>query len=139
MVRYWCERLGHFRTHAMFWFLNKGATIEENRPIPIDFYRDFLVSSGRPTMMYTDVWANAEEDLAPVHKGPGTKSLVTLRADLSVIPQMDLEKTIRRRNDGRDYYNIDAVIEATYSSAETRYVLFVQGKRYDSVSAEYAY
>ncbi|KAL4960816.1 Hsp70 family protein [Aspergillus stella-maris] len=137
--KYWCTRLGHYRTHAMFWFLNKGSTIEEHKPIPIDFYQDFAVSKGKPHMMYTDVWCNAEDTDAPIHKNPGTKTLVTLKANLSVIPQTDLDKTIRRRADGKDYYNIDAVIEATYSSAETRYVLSVQGKKYDSVSAEYAY
>lgn len=138
-LRYWCTRLGHYRTHAMFWFLNKGQTIEENKPIPIDFFQDFAVSNGKPQMMYTEVFANAEDEDAPIHKAPGTKSLVTLKANISVIPQTDLEKTIRRRADGKNYYNIDAVIEATYSSAETRYVLSVQGKKYDSVSAEYAY
>ncbi|KAL4946804.1 hypothetical protein BDV06DRAFT_229684 [Aspergillus oleicola] len=137
--KYWCTRLGHYRTHAMFWFLNKNSKIEEHKPIPIDFYQDFPVSEGKPHMMYTDVWANAEDSDAPIHKNPGTKTLVTLKANLSVIPQTDLDNTIKRRADGKDYYNIDAVIEATYSSAETRYVLSVQGKKYDSVSAEYAY
>ncbi|KAL4988050.1 hypothetical protein BDW68DRAFT_197008 [Aspergillus falconensis] len=137
--KYWCTRHSQYRTHAMFWFLTKGSTLEENKPIPIDFFQDFPVSKGRPSMMYTDVWANAEDANAPVHKNGGTKTLVTLRANLSVIPQVDLDKTITRRKDGKEYYCIDAVIEATYSSAETRYVLSVLGKKYDAVSAEYAY
>ncbi|KAL4886656.1 hypothetical protein BJY04DRAFT_178102 [Aspergillus karnatakaensis] len=137
--KYWCTRHSQYRVYAMFWFVTKGSTIEEHKAIPIDFHQDFLVSKGKPRMLYIDVLANAEDDESPVHKGPGTKALVTLKANLSDIPQTDLDKTIRRRRDGHDYYDIDGVIEATYSSAETRYVLFCQGKRYDSVSAEYAY
>ncbi|RDW70452.1 Hsp70 family protein [Aspergillus mulundensis] len=137
--RYWCTRHGHYRVHAMFWFLERGATLQEDKAIPIDFYQDFPVAKGRPGFMYTDVWANAEDEGAPVHRNGGTKVLVTLKANLSAIPQVDLERTVVKRSDGKEYYNIDAVIEATYSSAETRYVLNVMGKRYDVVNAEYAY
>ncbi|KAL4907139.1 hypothetical protein BDW74DRAFT_166661 [Aspergillus multicolor] len=137
--RYWCTRHGQYRVHAMFWFLERGATLQEDKAIPIDFYQDFPVSKGRPGYVYTDVWANAENVDAPVHKNPGTKVLVTLKANLSAIPLVDLERTVVKRADGKEYYNIDAVIEATYSSAETKYVLNVMGKRYDVVNAEYAY
>ncbi|KAL4777983.1 hypothetical protein BJX76DRAFT_344483 [Aspergillus varians] len=128
-----------YRTPAMFWFLNKGKTIEEHKPIPLNFIQDFPVKDGNPKMLYIDVWANAEDDEAPVHKNSGTKNLVSLKGNLSVIPQTDLVKTIHRRADGNEYYCFEGVIEATYSSAETRYVLSVMGKKYDSVTAEYAY
>ncbi|KAL2869219.1 Hsp70 family protein [Aspergillus lucknowensis] len=137
--KYWCSRLGFFRAPEMVWFVTKGLAIEENKPIPIDFNQDYLVSDGKPQVLYMDIYADAELSKAPVHKANSTKVLVTLKANLSGIPQADLDKTIRRRPDGKDYYGIDGSIEATYSSAETTYVLFCQGKRYATVRAEYAY
>ncbi|KAJ0418508.1 hypothetical protein BJY00DRAFT_177645 [Aspergillus carlsbadensis] len=137
--KYYCARSGFHRAPEMIWFVTKGSTIEEDKPIPIDFHQDFLVSNGKPQMLYMDIWADPELTDAPVHKANSTKSLVTLKANLSGIPQSDLDKTVRKCHDGKNWYDIDGVIEATYTSAETTYVLFCQGKRYDTVRAEYAY
>lgn len=91
-------------------------------------------------MLYMNIYADAAVDSAPVHRVEGsTKVLVTLKANLSVLPRSDLKQTIKKAWDGKSYYHIDGVIEATFGSAETTYVLFCQGKRYDTVKAEYAY
>ncbi|KAL4758710.1 Hsp70 family protein [Aspergillus foveolatus] len=137
--RYWCSRDCEYRARAMVWFLTKGSTLEEDKPIPIKFYQDFRVSAGRPNMLSINVWVNAEDTSAPVHRNSDTKTLAKLKANLSAVPQVDLDWTIIKRKDGYEYYCLDGVIEATYSSAETTYVLSVMGKKYDTVNAEYAY
>ncbi|KAL4813417.1 hypothetical protein BDW67DRAFT_177860 [Aspergillus spinulosporus] len=137
--KYWCTRHCQYRANVMVWFLTKGSTLEEEKPIPIKFYQDFPVSDGRPNMLCIDVLANAVDTSAPVHRNSDTKALVTLKANLITVPQVDLDWTVITRKDGKEYYCLDGVIEATYSSAETRYVLSVMGKKYDTVSAEYAY
>ncbi|KAI9374735.1 hypothetical protein BJX61DRAFT_264991 [Aspergillus egyptiacus] len=137
--KYWCARSGFHRAPQMFWFVTKNTSIEENKPIPIDFNNYFLVRAGKPKFVEIHIFADAEAHPAPIHKGATTKTLVTLKANLSGIPQAELDKTVWKGYDGLEYYNINGVIEATYGSAETTYVLFCQGRRYDTVKAEYAY
>lgn len=121
----------------MQWFIRKGEAVEEGRPRSINFVHDFLVSAGKPTSVAIEVYHDAQSTSAPVHKRTGTTKLVTLEADLAHLTTNDLSSTIERQADGHQYYIIEGSIEATFLSASTKYVLVCQGKRYDTVTAEY--
>ena len=66
----------------------------------------------------------------------GVTHLVTLKADLSCIPETDLE--YRRGKDDHRYYVYDYDISMTHHSASTEYALIYKDKIYDSITAEYA-
>jgi hypothetical protein len=125
----------------MQWFIRKGDVVEENKPKPIAFEQDFLVSKARKDQLKSvpmAIWADSESPTAPIHRGNSVKKLVTLNADLTHLSQDNLERTKRRLTDGKYYYVIEGSIEAIFSSALTKYMLFYQGKRYDTITAEYA-
>lgn len=121
----------------MSWFIKKGDPVRESQPTEITYHRHFLVSSGHPRSLHLNIWYDEKTTTAPIHKNSNVRKLVTLEADLSHLPQADLNKTIVTREDGKKYYFINCAIEATFYSASTKYVLLCQGKRYDTVTAEY--
>jgi hypothetical protein len=126
-----------YKTHAMSWFIRRGEAVEENKPTPITYYMDYLVANGKPKSLSIKVWHDPVNSTAPIHKGNGVEILVTLDADLSHLAKSDLNKTIQTRSDGKQYYVVQGSVEATFLSANTKYVLLCMGKRYDTVTAEY--
>ncbi|KAF4626038.1 hypothetical protein G7Y89_g12118 [Cudoniella acicularis] len=136
--RYWCPKHKCYRVSAMRWFIHKGDAVEENKPHPLRLVFNRLVDDGRPKSVGMTVWADSYSDNAPAHKGDNVQQLVTLDADLTHLSKSVLNSTIRILEDGKRYYVIDAAVEATFYSASTKYVLLCQGKRYDTVTAEYA-
>jgi len=135
--RQWCDRDQCYLAETLVWFIRKGDTVKEKRPIEIEFGCFHLVSQGKPATVSVDIFCN-EKDEAPIHKNRQTKRLLTLKADISDMSQTDLDNTVAVMKDGKKYYCIDCVAEATFDSASTKYVLLCQGKRYRSVTAEYA-
>jgi hypothetical protein len=121
----------------MLWFIRKGDAVEENKPHAINFVTDHLVRNGKPKSVTLSIWVDSDSLRAPVHRGDSVRQLVTLKADLTHLPQADLAKMITTRNDGLRYYVTAGSVEATFYSASTKYVLLCQGKRYDTVTAEY--
>ena len=63
---------------------------------------------------------------------------MSVTANFRGLSRSELESTRVKRKDDLWYYYIEGYVEATYSSAMTQYVLVLMGKRYDSVTAEYA-
>lgn len=104
----------------------------------IHCHQDFLVSKGTPTTIEISILCDEQTVAAPIYRTSNVRTLVTLEADLKQLPKSDLKNTIVTREDGNQYYNIECAIEATFYSASTKYVLLCQGKRYDTVTAEYA-
>jgi hypothetical protein len=136
-TRYWSKQYKTYRVDAMQWFIRKGDAVEENKPRAITFVTDHLVSNGKPKSVTINVWVDSDSFNAPVHKCHSVSQLVTLEANLTHLPKSDLDKTIQTRQDGLRYYVTAGSVEATFLSASTKYVLICQGKRYDTVTAEY--
>ena len=101
-------------------------------------------------VIYHD-WKSAT---APLHDNGNIEELAKLEAGLGQLDMSDLGHTIKKLEDGQDYYRLDGAVEATYYSASTKYTLIVggmymiiigllyanerySGKRYDTVTAEY--
>jgi hypothetical protein len=136
--RFWCKKNQDYLVHKMDWFIHKGDAIQEDKPQPIAFKGLFLADQGRPKKMVLTIWADSDSPTAPVHRHSGMKRLVLLKADFGLLSQKDLDQTIRTFLDKQNYYSIPGIIEATFLSASTKYVLSCQGKKYDTVIAEYA-
>jgi hypothetical protein len=66
----------------------------------------------------------------------GAKLLVTLCADLSSIPTIQMPK--RPGDDGQLYFVCDFEIRVIFHSAHTTYSLWYNDKCYGAVDAEYA-
>jgi hypothetical protein len=126
-----------WRVNEMRWFIRKGKAVQENKPQAIHFVQDYLVSNGKPESTILDILVDPDSLNAPVHRGNSVRTLVTLKADFTHLSQADLAPTIITYEDGKRYYGIRGVVEATFYSASTKYVLLFQGKRYDTVTAEY--
>ncbi|KAL8784773.1 MAG: hypothetical protein Q9195_008909 [Heterodermia aff. obscurata] len=110
----------------------------ENEPKEFDFHDTRRVRDGRPKEIQVNIRCCSDETNQgpPLYKdGPGVKKLVTLTADLGCIPEEDLEQ--RRGEDGKWWYYTKYSIAMTNYSASTSYALVCNGKRYDSVTAEY--
>jgi hypothetical protein len=122
----------------MSWFIRKGDPVEENRPHEIKFITDHPFDNGKPKSDALHVWCDSVSPTAPVHKNDNVRQLVTLEADLTPLSKSDLVSTIVIRKDKKKYYVTAGAVEATFYSASTKYVLLCQGKRYDTVTAEYA-
>ena len=137
-LRKWSDKHGAYRVPAMSWFIKKGDPVRESNPTEISYHSEFLVRKGTPTTVDMEICCDEHTATAPIHRNYNVRKLVTLEADLSHLPQVDLNKTIVTREDGERYYSIDCAIEATFYGASTKYVLLCRGKRYDTVTAEYA-
>jgi hypothetical protein len=122
----------------MRWFIKKNDPVTEGQPSVIYWHEDFLVKKGTPKSTWRSIYCDEQTVAAPIHKTSNVRALVKLEADLRQLPKSDLKKTIRTREDGNQYYSISCAIEATFYSASTKYVLLCEGKRYDTVTAEYA-
>jgi len=57
--------------------------------------------------------------------------LVTLEADLSSIPERNFQRRVGA--DGQEYYVMRFVVEVTYLSGQTNYVLLFRNQRYITV------
>jgi len=121
----------------MHWIIEKGQPVKESTPTIIKFHDVFSRDKGTPTSSSVSIYESSSS-VAPVHRTSNVNVLVRLEADLSHIPRSEMKKTIQRYPDGKKYYKLSGAIEATFYSASTKYVLLYDGKRYDTVTAEYA-
>ncbi len=112
--------------------------MEEGTPVEISFVHEGLTSAANMGNFTITIWCDENSDVAPVHKNSNCRELVTLRADLSQFSISDTKslKTLLRA-DGNNYYQLPGIIEATFYSASTKYVLLCKGQRCDAVTAEY--
>lgn len=132
--RYWCDRRRKWKAREMRWFIKRGAPVFEKLPTSIDFSQSFPVSSGRPKSAEMRLLHDPISIEAPVHKNGNVTHLVSLKADLSLVPLADFEKLIIIAEDGKKYYQLEGTVEMTCLSASTKYTLLFGGKF--SISSE---
>ncbi|KAI0412056.1 hypothetical protein F5X98DRAFT_382999 [Xylaria grammica] len=140
--KYWNRLEGCWDITAMVWFIRKGDNVSEDFPFRKTYYYYWPVRSVRRSRTYPLViYADETSRTAPIERSGSVKHLCRLTADLSSIPDDDLDK--RMGADGRMHYYILFEVEATciyyrfHSLSSVRYTNKHQGKRYDTVSAEY--
>lgn len=114
----------------MRWFIKRGAPVFEKLPTAIDFSQSFPVSAGPPKSAEMRLLHDPTSIEAPMHKNINVTHLVSLKADLSLVPLADFEKWIIVAEDGKKYYQLEGTVEMTCLSASTKYTLLFSGKSF---------
>lgn len=135
MDKRWDGLDGKWRVTAMHWLIKRGDAVSENEPFytPLDWTGK--VSEGRVKNVRLRFYCDESRRPAPVARDSSVKLLCVLDADLSRIPESELDR--RRGADGFYYYQVNCMIEVIYHSASTEYALIHKNKRYSTVTAEY--
>ncbi|CZT47209.1 related to hsp70 protein [Rhynchosporium secalis] len=136
--RYFSRKDQAFVVNEMQWFIRRGEAVKEDKPHTINFVAEYLVANGHPNSLSMNILCDPHSRQAPIHKIGSVQTLVSLEADLLPLSTATLSRTMVIQADGQQYYRIAGSIEAMFLSASTKYTLLCQGKRYDSVTAEYA-
>ncbi|KAI8631807.1 hypothetical protein F5Y19DRAFT_472691 [Xylariaceae sp. FL1651] len=133
--RYWDGLHGCWRVHAMKWFITRGERVSEDIVFPKRYYWAWPVGSLRSRSFSVSIYADETSSVAPIECTDSVQLLCHLTADLSSIPDSQLNRETGK--DGKEYYCVNVEIESVYRSASTEYSLIHKGKRYDTVTAEY--
>ncbi|KAI0437834.1 hypothetical protein F4803DRAFT_570343 [Xylaria telfairii] len=134
--KYWDRFFGDWRVRAMDWFIKRGERVSEDVPFGKSYIYHWPVGTTRSSQKYSlTIYADETSSKAPIARSSSTQMLCRLTADLSPIPEDELEK--RLGADGRMHYWVEFDVEAIYHSASTQYTLLHRGKRYDTITAEY--
>jgi hypothetical protein len=133
---FWAEKDGFYRVPVVDWLVRKGQTIQETKPVAATFYSSQRCALG-PIKSVAVRFYSFDGNTIPKYTGsPGVKHLVTLAADLSTVPIHQYQ--VITGADQVKYYDLSFQIKIGFFSAHVDYELWVQGKKYGSVSAEYA-
>ncbi|KAJ2998836.1 hypothetical protein NUW58_g200 [Xylaria curta] len=150
--KYWDGLFGIWRVKAMVWFIERGNRVSENVPFQRAYFNHWPVGHQRSRTFPMEIYADETSPTAPIERSVNVRMLSRLTANLSSIPDGELEQKLGK--DGRMHYYVKFSIEATYHSASTQYTLIYKGlhfhsshsadnsnerigKRYDTVIAEY--
>jgi hypothetical protein len=112
------------------------------------------VRDGLPSCSKIKIYSDSVSSVPPVQRNSNVRELVQLTLDWNQV--YDLNRLIRTGGDGQAWYFLAGTIDATYSSASTKYTMVLNGKstlslisiesaneiligkRYDAVTAELA-
>ncbi|EEY19609.1 Hsp70-like protein [Verticillium alfalfae VaMs.102] len=150
--RHWCGLDGCYKVYTMEYMVRRGDAVSETDAYYVSFVWTGLVSQGRIKKVKMDIYADGTSSVAPVARNDNTKLLCHVEADVSHIPESQLDR--RQGNDGEAYYELECKIEARFHSASTEYTLLYNSKwslqrrvddfeltppdqRYNTVTAEY--
>ncbi|KAL8847996.1 MAG: hypothetical protein Q9221_006958 [Calogaya cf. arnoldii] len=142
--RYWSGFHGRYTIEVMSWFIQKGETVEEDKPKRLCYFQKHRTDGPPPAEVKLAINMCADND----NTGPSVYNdsnrgciihrvceLVEVSADLSRIPRRKLPKVLGA--DGHWYYKIGFAVEITYCSAYTKYELIHDNVNYGPVTAEY--
>ncbi|KAH9904264.1 hypothetical protein F4778DRAFT_789845 [Xylariomycetidae sp. FL2044] len=127
---------GTWRVNVMVWFVERGHKVTVDTAFLYDFKQVWPVSAGRVNEVSISVYSDETSERAPLIHDENVNLLCRVVADVSHIPEENLDKITGI--DGRIYYSLDCEIEAVFRTASTEYTLIHKGRRYETVSAEYA-
>ncbi|KAG7127981.1 Heat shock 70 kDa protein 12A like [Verticillium longisporum] len=133
--RHWCGLYGYYQVHVMDYIVLRGDVVSETDPYCLSFVSTGLVSDGRIKKVEMDIYADSTSSVAPVERNDNTKLLCRVEADISHIPEAQLNR--RQGKDGQAYYELGYELEAKAHSASTEYTLVYNNQRYNTVTAEY--
>ncbi|KAI1439643.1 hypothetical protein F5Y02DRAFT_412086 [Annulohypoxylon stygium] len=114
---------GCWRVSVMDWIIRRGELVSENNPFLRTYHLIQPTGDGRPNSMTTMIYSDQVSNVAPLQRNDKVKLLCSVTADLSHIPENELEQTLGV--DGQMYYDLEYQIESIYRSASTEYTLIV--------------
>lgn len=128
---------GQLKVVGMDWFIKKGDTLKESKPALSRYHYERKVRHGPPPplMMVVYCCIDPKNYGPPTYNDHSVTKLLTLTADLSHIPERDLNRVVG--NDQEEYYSIDFEIEMTCYSAHLNFALVYNDVKYQSVKAQY--
>ncbi|KAM0633472.1 hypothetical protein ACHAPW_003478 [Verticillium nonalfalfae] len=124
--RHWCGLDGCYKVYTMEYMVRRGDAVSETDAYYVSFVWTGLVSQGRIKKVKMDIYADGTSSVAPVARNDNTKLLCHVEADVSHIPESQLDR--RQGNDGEAYYELECKIEARFHSASTEYTLLYNSK-----------
>ncbi|KAI0554889.1 hypothetical protein F4679DRAFT_595406 [Xylaria curta] len=133
--KYWNAVFGAWYVRAMVWFIKRGERVSEDVPFTKSYFYHWPVGTRRSQKYPLTIYADEISPKAPISRSGNVRMMCRLTADLSPIPENELDK--RLGADGRMHYEVEFDVEAIYHSASTQYTLLHKGKRYDTITAEY--
>ncbi|CRK13867.1 hypothetical protein BN1723_010139 [Verticillium longisporum] len=133
--RRWSGLYGCYRVNVMKYIVLRGDVVSETDPYCLSFVSTGLVSDGRINNIQQNIYADGTSSVAPVEHNDNTKLLCRVEADVSHIPEAQLNR--RQGQDGQAYYELEYELEARVHSASTEYTLVCNNQRYNTVTAEY--
>ncbi|KAL8914395.1 MAG: hypothetical protein Q9172_007093 [Xanthocarpia lactea] len=136
--RFWSAANNRFEVNTYDWFITKGQTLSENKPLRLYYHTESLTSLKKidPIVITIVQCADPENKGAPLFVGDGKVTThATLEVPLTQIPTKNLVK--RRSENGQEWYIVDFSLKVIRRSAEFEYVLMRNTKAYGSVRAEF--
>ncbi|RYP42660.1 hypothetical protein DL767_000029 [Monosporascus sp. MG133] len=109
------------RWYDGFYGTYRTEPVSEETPYYKHLCMTSRVTLGRPDRIVSEIHADDQSLDAPLTRDQNVKVLCVLEADLSQIPEDEIER--KRGHDGHMYYVIDFLIESVYTSASTSYTL----------------
>ncbi|KAK7757503.1 hypothetical protein SLS62_000518 [Diatrype stigma] len=107
----WYDGLdGVWRVDVMDWFIRRGEIVSEQVPFFKHLSVTQRVAHGRPAAIRTQIYADDLSPEAPLTCNKNVNVLCILEADLSSIPEEDLDR--RRGADGLMYYVVEFQVES---------------------------
>ncbi|KAF3905023.1 hypothetical protein AA313_de0204483 [Arthrobotrys entomopaga] len=127
---------GRYASGQMTWLCKKGDRLPEDNPrtMSIQVSRDFEAHDGRQVGA---LLVGCTEDIAPRRfRDPAAKVICRVRGDFSDISLSQIPKS-RSAKTGKEYYEIDFKLQATFASSEIHWQLIYKGKEYSLKSVTY--
>ncbi|PLB48097.1 actin-like ATPase domain-containing protein [Aspergillus steynii IBT 23096] len=132
--KYWHEFEGNYVIDVMEWFIKKGESIKEAKPVITKWCKHQRVSEGPFDSIHVTLY-ELDTDTSSLYFNRQTKRHAVLNPQLDKIQKDRLETCIGA--DGEEYYEISFEIHAVYYSAHCEYTLWYEGKDHGRVKVDY--
>ncbi|KAJ6153673.1 hypothetical protein N7470_006632 [Penicillium chermesinum] len=131
--RYWSTYEEAYLVRGeMIWFIKKGATINENEPVRLSFYRNVDING---SFKFCDELSFCVTETAPSQLNKAVSPLCELNADLDKIPKELFEK--HKNSTGLEFYRVHFDLVLTPTSASLLFHLEFNDVEYGKVRARY--
>ncbi|KAK6544698.1 hypothetical protein TWF694_001384 [Orbilia ellipsospora] len=127
---------GRYARGQMTWLCEKGDRLSEDKPrvMSIEVSRHFEPNEERQVGA---VLVGCTDDVAPRRfADPKAYVICRVRADFSDIPLTQLPKS-RSATTGKEYYEMDFKLQATFANSEIHWKLIYKGREYGSTTVSY--
>ncbi|KAL8942323.1 MAG: hypothetical protein Q9211_001440 [Gyalolechia sp. 1 TL-2023] len=136
--RFWSDANNRHEVNTFDWFILKGDTLTEKKPIRFSYHVERLITLENldPVEVSLVKCEVPEGSAPPVLVGDGqVQTLATIQVPIDRIPTRHLQK--RRSAGGQQWYIIDFMLRVTCSSAEMTYELTHKRENYGRIALDY--
>jgi len=132
----WDAYLGKHRVTKMFWYIQKGESLERSRKIQFPFYRKFgSVVPAPEDLVISETLYECDSISAPKYPSNTLRANCTVTSDLRNAPKSAFRVKTPRK--GNTYCEVHYNILVTINSASMEFSIEIDGKTYGKGKAEY--